>query len=214
MSMHHRPPRSLFWPLVVVTGLAFGLGMATASLFTNRGADSVPADATAAPDAGHEPAGPSPRSTTLAPPSTPVVSGSASPTSAPDSDGHGTQGREFSHYESLYRAEARVDASWAQPAEHSLVEAATDESLVAFGVPSEFNARCASRLCKVQMAFEDAAQANDWSEIYVLGMGNAVTLVRSMTVVRQDGKTELILYGTRKGYESLLGESAAPSSRH
>ncbi|TQM06671.1 hypothetical protein FB548_3044 [Pseudoxanthomonas sp. 3HH-4] len=134
--------------------------------------------------------------------------------SASEANGHDTQAREFSNYESLFLAETRVDLSWAEPAERSLVEAATEEPLVAFGVPSEFNARCVRRLCKVQMAFNDVAQANDWSEIYVLGMADAVTMVRSITFTRHDGRTELILYGTRKGSENLLSESTISSSRH
>ena len=114
----------------------------------------------------------------------------------------------MSRYEDRFH-EDRLDPAWAPTAERNLVEAATDPSLTALGVPTDFNARCLGRMCKITMMFETQGQASDWSELYVLGTAGAISLAQTMVVPRPDGRAELVFYGARKGSEYLLAEPVA-----
>lgn len=193
------------WALVAIVGLAFALGIALALLWERR----APAASEAVPTpvnvvgGGVRPTGSAPSSPRAAAPvqtARPRGMESSSPT---------TQRDAFSGYESNFRDDSSVDPAWAPTAERSLLDAAVEESLVELGVPDEFNARCMRRMCKVQMAFDSAQQANDWADLYVLGMAEAVTSVRTMIVPRPDGRTEVIIYGARAGSEPLLAGRAA-----
>jgi hypothetical protein len=106
-------------------------------------------------------------------------------------------------YEANFRKD-KLDPGWAPSAEKSLVEAATEPALTEYGVPEDFEARCLSRMCKITMTFQTQGQATDWAELYVLGMAGAVTAVRTQVGVSADGRPQLLIYGARKGFETLL----------
>jgi hypothetical protein len=111
--------------------------------------------------------------------------------------------KEFSEYEQRFRADI-PDPKWAAPAEQNLVDAATDPALTALSTPKTFKADCAGHKCKVQMHFDTLSQAQDWSELYVVGMAPAVSLVRSTVAPVPNGGADLILFGVRHGSEQLL----------
>lgn len=208
-AQSHRAPLPL-WAILTMVLMAFALGIMSTLLL---GRDPATGEAASAVEPRHDvvPVGVEGTSGGSVPGvSRPAAILSGTPRPSPRTSRE-EQATLFSGFEARFREDARMDTAWAQPAERSLVEAATEEALVEHGVPVEFQARCMSRMCKVQMAFDSAGAAHDWSELYVLGMADAVTSVRSVLVPRGDGKTELILYGTRKGSESMLSTAGQPS---
>jgi hypothetical protein len=115
----------------------------------------------------------------------------------------------LSSYEAIFRADA-PDPKWAASAEMSLIEAATDPAIEAASTPSDFKAECAGRMCKIHMQFETLIQANDWAELYVVGISDAISLARISVVPNPSGGADLFIYGAREGSEGLL---ALPPAR-
>jgi len=125
----------------------------------------------------------------------------------------------FSAFETRFRGDT-PDASWSAPAEKQLIDAASEPSLTQLGVPLSYNASCTGHMCKLNLSFAQRTEADDWSELYVTGMGGIVSSVRSAVLPNADGTTDLVIYAARSGSESLLFdppgthiESAAPPRR-
>ena len=125
----------------------------------------------------------------------------------------------FSAFETRFRGDT-LDSSWSAPAEKQLIDAASEPSLTQLGVPLSYNASCTGHMCKLNLSFARRTEADDWSELYVNGMGGIVSSVRSAVLPNADGTTDLVIYAVRSGSESLLFdppgthvESAAPPRR-
>ena len=109
----------------------------------------------------------------------------------------------FSTFETRFRGDT-PDVSWSAPAEKQLIDAASESSLTQLGVPLSYNASCTGHMCKLNLSFAHRTEADDWSEIYVNGMGGIVSSVRSAVLPNADGTTDLVIYAARTGSESLL----------
>lgn len=105
--------------------------------------------------------------------------------------------------ERRFRAD-KPDPQWAAVAEKALMDAAVEPALTAFSTPKDFKADCMGRMCKVFMHFETLMQAQDWAELYVVGTSEAMSLARISVQPSKNGGADLIIFGARKGSESLM----------
>jgi hypothetical protein len=109
----------------------------------------------------------------------------------------------FVRHEDRFAHDARGGA-WVNTARESLLDAAAEPALTAFGVPNSFNADCSSRMCRIAMDFESRTAADDWAEFLPLGMGKEFAAVDTLRTETPDGRHVLLVYGARIGHAALI----------
>jgi hypothetical protein len=93
----------------------------------------------------------------------------------------------------------RVDPAWAPRAERQLSEILDDSGIKASTLaPVSFRNECRSNSCRISAEFTSAADAEDWSMMFITSSGGTFQQTRSMLLPLPDGRTEARIYGTRR----------------
>lgn len=190
------PPHGLGAPAILIIA-ALSLALLWA-LWTRGGSDKTGATPSLAASSEAKAVDPSP----VARPANPVAMHDNIQPLTPEEQKRHVQSQ-FAAYETLFRNDG-VDAAWSMQSEKDIIEAASEPALTALGVPTSYNARCAAHLCKMTMEFNSRSEADDWAQFYPVGMGGTLSSVQSTIDVGPDGKSTLIIFGTRKGFQKML----------
>ena len=117
-----------------------------------------------------------------------------------------TREQQLSHFATLetrFRADP-VDGAWAGPSEQVMRSASREPALQQYGKPSSMEVHCMGHMCKALLHFDAMAPATDWAELYPVGLGDALTAVRTMVQPRDGGGADLVVFGARAGSERML----------
>jgi hypothetical protein len=100
--------------------------------------------------------------------------------------------------EAAYRAEP-VDPQWADVTERALVDVSRGEALSATRItPDAWSVQCHARSCKIDAAFGDYDNAQDWANFFLTGTGDILAQAELSVQREVNGTTHVLIFGARR----------------
>jgi hypothetical protein len=92
-----------------------------------------------------------------------------------------------------------VDAAWSATSEVAISSASGSQAVREANLqPLSTDSDCRSKTCRISATFADSGQAQFWASTVVTKMGGTLSQARVATRTLPDGRSEVVIFGTRR----------------